>query len=1064
MGTGMLSQSRRHRAALAIMVVALVIGTAAGDLRLASTPDGDVRIETLGDTTAPRVDVVSHGVRGLDVTVELTGLTAAVRETKHGVFVELDWPGAPLAGRVGAPGVPVVRRLLIAPLDADVVLTVEEGKPEVVDGQSLGAEVVLMPVQPPIPKIPGARELADFHLDAAAYEIDAAWPQQRASVSDLGIFRGQRVMLLEMHPVAYNAATRQLSLFPRLTATVGFVGGTTTQGRLTALPGLKRVVLNPDLVSDVRACGSGNYLIITANSFAAGIAPFATAKAAQGFNVTTHSVADGTANTTIKSYIESLWGGPDAPEYILLVGDTNTIPHWTGGGVGNPATDLQYACMDGAGDWYPDIAIGRFPVRNATQLNTLIDKTLYTENGPLVDPAYLKRAVFMASVDNYLVSEGTHEYVINTYLEPNGYICDRLYQVTYGATTQDVSDSFNDGRFYGIYSGHGGTYSWADGPPFSQSDVNNLTNAGMYSFVCSFACITGTYTATECFMETWVLAPEKAAVVAIGSSVNSYWTEDDWLERVLFDAIFDAEDAVKCEAGPAWNEAKVRHLAHFGPTTTTRRYFEMYNIMGDPSLRLPAACSEAGTVALDATRYACESAATIQVADCGLNHDDNALDTVAVTVASDTEPGGEVLWLTETDTSSAEFDGTITLSATDSAGVLCVSTGDTVTVTYIDDDDGQGGVGVPVVATALVDCTPAVISNVHMVQVKAREVTLGYDSDEPTRGTIYYGTSCAALSDSVVGEGYDTSPTVTITDLAADETYYFVVEAEDEVGNVAIDDNGGACHSFTTLDAPDYFVELFASDDNDLAFLSLQFTPDDPADFYSGCCEEILAFPTDPAGDTPITLPDDYYVYIDLTGATVSLFGVAYPGFYVCSNGYITFTEGDKDYTESVDNHYDTPRISALFDDLRPDQGGTVGWQQLADRVAVTFTDVPEHGTANLASFQIEMFFDGQIRLSYLGGGVLDGLVGLSDGNGIPEEFGELNLSAMSTCGRLLGDLNCDGTVNNGDIDAFVLAITDQAGYAAVFPECDIVLADCNGDTAVNNGDIDAFVTLLSGE
>lgn len=62
-----------------------------------------------------------------------------------------------------------------------------------------------------------------------------------------------------------------------------------------------------------------------------------------------------------------------------------------------------------------------------------------------------------------------------------------------------------------------------------------------------------------------------------------------------------------------------------------------------------------------------------------------------------------------------------------------------------------------------------------------------------------------------------------------------------------------------------------------------------------------------------------------------------------------------------------------------------------------------------------------------------------------------------------LGDLNCDGTVNNFDIDAFVLALTDPAGYQAAYPDCDINLADINGDGAVNNFDIDPFVALLTG-
>jgi hypothetical protein len=63
----------------------------------------------------------------------------------------------------------------------------------------------------------------------------------------------------------------------------------------------------------------------------------------------------------------------------------------------------------------------------------------------------------------------------------------------------------------------------------------------------------------------------------------------------------------------------------------------------------------------------------------------------------------------------------------------------------------------------------------------------------------------------------------------------------------------------------------------------------------------------------------------------------------------------------------------------------------------------------------------------------------------------------------LAGDVNCDGLVNNGDIDAFVLALTDAPAYAATYPGCDILAADVNGDGLVNNGDIDAFVALLTG-
>jgi hypothetical protein len=61
------------------------------------------------------------------------------------------------------------------------------------------------------------------------------------------------------------------------------------------------------------------------------------------------------------------------------------------------------------------------------------------------------------------------------------------------------------------------------------------------------------------------------------------------------------------------------------------------------------------------------------------------------------------------------------------------------------------------------------------------------------------------------------------------------------------------------------------------------------------------------------------------------------------------------------------------------------------------------------------------------------------------------------------GDLNCDGEVDFGDINPFVLALVDPGAYAAMFPNCDILNADINGDGLVNFGDINPFVALLSG-
>ncbi|MBL8878846.1 MAG: hypothetical protein JNG88_06965 [Phycisphaerales bacterium] len=74
-------------------------------------------------------------------------------------------------------------------------------------------------------------------------------------------------------------------------------------------------------------------------------------------------------------------------------------------------------------------------------------------------------------------------------------------------------------------------------------------------------------------------------------------------------------------------------------------------------------------------------------------------------------------------------------------------------------------------------------------------------------------------------------------------------------------------------------------------------------------------------------------------------------------------------------------------------------------------------------------------------------------------------IAAEAGCGNNSAcDANCDGRVDNFDIDAFVLALTDPAGYAAAYPGCDrVCAADVNRDDLVNNFDIDPFVACLAG-
>lgn len=262
-----------------------------------------------------------------------------------------------------------------------------------------------------------------------------------------------------------------------------------------------------------------------------------------------------------------------------------------------------------------------------------------------------------------------------------------------------------------------------------------------------------------------------------------------------------------------------------------------------------------------------------------------------------------------------------------------------------------------------------------------------------------------------------------------------------------------------TVEPVNYFTELFSIEypfdpqdpnRNDMAYKTLTFVPDGFFNYYRCCTDEATDFPVDPNGGTVLSLGDDDYIPINLGGEQVGFYGANYEILYVGSNGYITFISGDTFYLESFEKHFELPRISALFDDLSPSAGGTISYKMLSDRFVVTFENVPEYSLSNTNSFQIEIFFDGMIRITLLGIAAGDGLVGLSEGCGLPPYFMESDLSEYCLVADL--DSDCD---------------TDFADYALLtscwqFSDCNAQNdwcfgADINKDGHTNFQDLALF-------
>ncbi len=396
-----------------------------------------------------------------------------------------------------------------------------------------------------------------------------------------------------------------------------------------------------------------------------------------------------------------------------------------------------------------------------------------------------------------------------------------------------------------------------------------------------------------------------------------------------------------------------------------------------------------GVVTLGASLYSCSATAVIDVFDA------NATGPFSVTLQ--TAAGNSILvTMTDVGDVTGHFQGSAVLGAD-----LIVADGDTLSAIYNDQDTGSGSSEIKTV-TAAIDCSVPVISGVVAAEIEWDSARVQFNTSEDAAATVRYGTSCGGLDQSVSGS-FATAHSFPVNGLTPLTTYFFAIDAVDYVGNASTNDNGGACFSFTTFEEPVFFAEIFESSDNDLDGHSFTFTPNGSGSYYSGCAAEITVLPVDPTGGTVVSLSDDDSELVTLSGgATVGLYGAQHGSFYVVSNGYITFGESSTDYSETLGEHFGREQVALLYDDLNPSSQGTVSWKQLSDRMVVTWENVAEYNTSNSNTFQAELYFDGMVVLSYLQIDVLDGLAGLSEGQGLDPDFLETDLTGMGTCSLFL--------------------------------------------------------------
>jgi hypothetical protein len=223
------------------------------------------------------------------------------------------------------------------------------------------------------------------------------------------------------------------------------------------------------------------------------------------------------------------------------------------------------------------------------------------------------------------------------------------------------------------------------------------------------------------------------------------------------------------------------------------------------------------------------------------------------------------------------------------------------------------------------------------------------------------------------------------------EAWLLEVDGGDS-GSEPDDDNHGANVLTSSRSPPAEFP---------LDYTTLTFSP---INGYAACRAPATRLPVDPTGGELVFLSTDASRRFGFKrGMTFPLLGETYSRFYIGSNGYITFTKRDTDYSPSLEEHFELPRISGLFTDMKSEDGSSISWKQVGEEVvAVTYDRMAATGREDLRStFQILMFASGEVQITFLDVQPRrTAIVGLSNGQA-QFPLASVDLPAKSMCSAL---------------------------------------------------------------
>jgi hypothetical protein len=490
----------------------------------------------------------------------------------------------------GAPNLPRVSRLVMIANTGQVELTVANQTYHV---QTLNA--------PPAPTIVEGEN--DGTVTAAVprtsiYSSEEWYPSNIAEISEPMTLRDVRFVVVTVYPVQVNPVNNQIRVYDNIEVAVTNIGGVgereiqITPTSIT--PGFKKLYRAfenfENSTLDELPVVPGKQLIICGDdtSIIGSVRSLVNWRRKKGIDAyyATTTTAGGTDAASIRTYISNQYTGSNGQlEFVTLAGDPVGVGAYD---LNTDGTQLDnyYGAMAGGpnADPLPDIAVGRLPALNSTQLNAMISKTIQYESDPYVaDTTWFTRTWCAAHTgawpNNVMSNPSTKEYT-------------RQIMLAHGVTSAELTvfpssmdqTSLNSHINPGV-SVFNDRMSWIS--EFTPDMLSGLTNGRKLPFVMVITCGTGSISGGSALSEEWVRqGTGNNPVGAIGcvglSGAGTHVPYNNIIDAGVMYGFYvqDIE-----EQGTALIAGKLQMLKnYYGFDTYYENFCYWANLIGDPAV------------------------------------------------------------------------------------------------------------------------------------------------------------------------------------------------------------------------------------------------------------------------------------------------------------------------------------------------------------------------------------------------------------------------------------------------------------------------------------------------